>query len=255
MRNIMAIAAREMRAYFVSPLAYAIIGVFLLLTGYFFNRLVERFSSICLQVSNNPTYLSQMNVNEWVMRPFFYTMAVILVFMVPTITMRLIAEEKKTGTAELLLTAPISTLELVIGKFLGGISVLLAMVTLALLYPLILVLMAEPDLPPILIGFVGMVMMGGAFVAIGLLFSSITENQVIAVLTSFCTLLLLYVITVPAGWVGTSLGEMLSYLSLIEHLEDFSKGVLDSTHIIYYLSVIGISLFLTQRVIESRRWR
>lgn len=255
MRNIMAITAREMRAYFVSPLAYAIIAVFLAVTGFFFYINVVNFSNICLQVGNNPAYLSQLNVNDFVMRQFFGTMAVIFLLMVPAITMRLIAEEKKTGTAELLLTAPITTLELVIGKFLGGFSVLLAMVTLALLYPLILVLMAEPDIPPILIGFVGMVMMGGAFVAIGLLFSSITENQVIAALASFGTLLILWVIHFPARWVGSSFGELLSYLSLIQHLEDFGKGVLDTTHIIYYFSVIGISLFLTQRVIESRRWR
>ncbi|MCZ6670903.1 MAG: ABC transporter permease subunit [Acidobacteria bacterium] len=255
MKNALTIMWREFRAYFGSPLGYIVSGVYFFLVGLVFYRVLIGFSNICLQSANNPYYLQQLNVNEWVVRPFFGLTRFIFLLMIPALTMRLFAEEKKNGTAELLLTAPISHMELVVGKFLGGLSMVMFLLGLSLLFPAILFWVGNPDLPPILTGFLGMVLLGASFVAIGLLASSLTDNQVIAALSSFGMIFLLWLISWVTGQVNPLLGNVLSYLSLIDHLEDFEKGVISSTHVIYYLSVIGFCLFLTQRVIESKRWR
>lgn len=255
MRNILIIMRREIRSYFVSPLGYVILGVFLFLSAYLFYPMLARFADLCLQYGNNPYYLNMLNVNDLVVRPFFGLTKFIFLFAVPAITMRQFAEEKKNGTAELLLTAPITPFELVVGKFLGGLGMIVALLTLALLFPAILFWVGDPDLSPILIGYLGLILLGAAFVAIGLIASSLTENQIIAFLTSFGILFVLWLISFPAGRMGPPWGDILSYLSVMDHMEDFEKGIVDTTHVIFYLSVAAFSLFLTQRVIESKRWR
>ncbi|MBI4160884.1 MAG: ABC transporter permease subunit [Acidobacteria bacterium] len=255
MRNVLTITRREARSYFVSPLGYVITAIFLFLVGYVFYPILGRFADLCLQYGNNPYYLSLLNVNEQVVRPFFGVTKFIFLLMIPALTMRLFAEEKKAGTMELLLTAPHTPFEPVDGKFLGGFAMILVLLVLAGLFPALLFWVGDPDLPPILIGFLGMALLGGAFVAIGLLASSLTENQVIAALTSFGALFVLWLISWAGARAESTVGAVLSYLSLIDHLEDFEKGIVDTTHAIYYVSVIGFSLFLTQRVLESKRWR
>ena len=280
MRNVLAIAWREIRTYFTSPLAYVVIGVFLLLTGYIFWASLWRFSELCLRFGNNPYVFQQLNVNDMVIRPLFGSMGIIFLLMVPVVTMRLLAEERKSGTAELLFTCPLTTGQVVLGKYLGAAFLLAVMLAGTLTYPLLIVASnASPDMGPTLVGYFGVLLMGLAFLGVGLLISATTENQIIAAVGAFGALLLLYSI----GWLaesatttlasilnsatlglweraglgmgGPTLGDLLAKLSLTDHFQDFRKGLLDTEHVIFYLSVVFMSLFLTQRVVESQKWR
>jgi ABC-2 type transport system permease protein len=280
MRNTLAIAWREIRTYFTSPLAYVVIGVFLALSGYFFWAGLLRFSDLCLRYGNNPYISQQLNVNDMVIRPHFGTMGIIFLLMIPVITMRLLAEERRAGTAELLFTCPVTSGQVVLGKYLGAAFLLLVMVAVTLTYPFLVAGGGTaPDMGPTLIGYIGILLMGLSFLAIGLLISSLTENQVVAAVGAFGVLLILWVINwvaasatstlasiannftnglwetlgLPLG--GPTLGDLINQLSITWHSQDFQKGLLDTQHIVFYASVVFLSLFVTQRVIESRRWR
>lgn len=280
MRNAWTIAGREVRATFTSPLAYVVIGVFLLLSGYIFWASLVRFSELCLRYGSTPYFASQLNVNDMVVRPLFGTMGIIFLLMIPVIAMRLLAEERRAGTAELLFTCPVTSGQVVLGKFLGAAALLVAMLAVTLAYPvLILRSGARPDMKPTLVGYLGVLLMGLAFLSIGLLISSLTENQIVAAVGTFGALLMLWVIDWMAesatstlasvlntltmglwerlhlGLGGPTLGEFLGSISIIDHFQDFRKGLLDTQHVVFYLSVIFMSLFVTQRVLESRRWR
>jgi len=279
-RNTLAIAAREVRTYFTSPLAYVVIGVFLLLSGYIFWASLVRFSELCLRFASNPYYSSQLNVNDMVVRPIFGTMGIIFLLLLPVVTMRLLAEERRTGTAELLFTCPVTSGQVVLGKFLGAACLFLTMIGVTVTYPILIMNSgAAPDMKPTLAGYFGVLLMGLSLLALGLLFSALTDNQVVAAVSAFGTFLFLWVIdwmassaTVTLGalmsrltlglWekfglgtAGPTLGDLLGSLSIIGHLRDFQKGVIDTRDVVFYASVIFMSLFLTQRVVESRRWR
>jgi ABC-2 type transport system permease protein len=280
MRNVAAIAWREIRTYFTSPLAYVVIGVFLCLCGYIFWASLWRFSEICLRFGSNPYVLQQLNVNDMVIRPLFGSIGIIFLLMIPVVTMRLLAEERRSGTAELLFTCPVTTGQVVLGKYLGAALLLGVMLSGTLCYPLLILASdARPDMKPALVGYLGVLLMGLAFLGVGLLISAMTENQIIAAVGAFGALLILYSIgwlaesattTIAAildsatlglwgriglGLGGPTLGDLLSKLSLTDHFQDFRKGLLDTEHVVFYLSVVFLSLFLTQRVVESQRWR
>lgn len=280
MRNVLAIARREVRTYFTSPLAYVVVGVFLMLSGYIFWASLVRFSALCLQYGNNPYVFNQLNVNDMVIRPLFGSMGVIFLLMIPVITMRLLAEERRTGTAELLFTCPVTAGQVILGKYLGAAVLLVVMLGVTLSYPLlIMATSARPDMKPTLVGYFGVLLMGLAFLAIGLLVSAMTENQIIAAVGAFGALLMLWAVSwiadsvtmtlaglmnsatfglwekLKLGLGGPTLGDLLNKISITEHFQDFRKGLLDTEHVVFYLSVVFFSLFLTQRVVESRRWR
>jgi ABC-2 type transport system permease protein len=279
-RNTFAIAWREVRTSFTSPLAYVVIGVFLLLSGYIFWASLVRFSELCLRYSSNPYFSSQLNVNDMVVRPLFGTMGIIFLLLIPMVTMRLLAEERKAGTAELLFTCPVTSGQVVLGKYIGAAVLLFVMIGVTLTYPfLIRNSGASPDMKPTLVGYLGVLLMGLAFLAIGLLVSSLTDNQIVAAVGAFGALLMLWIIdwmaesaTIPLGALmnkvtlglwdkahlglgGPTLGDFLGSLSLIQHFQDFRKGLIDTQHVVFYLSVVFMALFVTQRVLESRRWR
>jgi ABC-2 type transport system permease protein len=282
MRNVLAIARREIRTYFTSPLAYVVIGVFLFLCGVFFFSYLRGFSDLCLRFSNNPYYSQMLNVNDMVIRPVFNVIGIIFLLMIPVVTMRLLAEERKSGTAELLFTCPVTTGQVVLGKYLGAAFLLIVMISGTLAYPLLMVTMrsaAGPDIMPTLVGYLGVLLMGLAFLGVGLLISATTENQIVAAVGAFGALLFLYIIDFLArtvtttlasmmntvtfglweraglGLGGPTLGDLLAKLSLTDHFQDFRKGLLDTEHVVFYLSVVFLSLFLTQRVVESQKWR
>jgi ABC-2 type transport system permease protein len=280
MRNLLAIAGREIRTYFTSPLAYVIIGVFLALSGYIFWVSLVRYSELCLRFGSNPYFLNQLNVNDLVIRPLFGSIGVIFLLMMPAISMRLLSEERKSGTAELLFTCPLTTTQVVVGKFLGAALLLAVMLGVTVTYPLIIMSKASPDLLPTLAGYLGILLMGLSILAVGVLISAMTENQIIAAVGAFGVNLLLWAIAwaseaarsvtlagvlnrvslglwekIGLGLGGPSLGDLLSRLSVTEHFQDFRKGLLDTEHIVFYLSAIFLALFLTQRVVESRSWR
>jgi len=256
-RNILAIAAKDLRSQFVSPIAYVVLTGYLLLGGWFFFNLLARFNFLLNMYLSfrNPEAMERLNLNEFVIAPLLHNLSVILVILVPVITMRSFAEEKRSGTYELLMTSPLSITEIVLGKFFGAFAFVLIMVGLTAVYPLILMLYGDPEGGVILSGFLGLVLLGTAFVSVGLLTSSFTENQIIAAVSCLVGLLLLYVISWPAETAGPTLGAVLKYLSLTEHFGEMVKGVIDTRDLMYFGSVIVLSLFLTQRSVESLRWR
>jgi len=256
-KNALTIAGKELRSYFVSPIAYVVLTGFLLLGGWFFFNLLSRFSFLLSIYSamRNPEAQTRLNLNDFVISPLLHNLSVVLVILIPVITMRSFAEEKRSGTYELLMTSPLSITEVVAGKFLGAFAFLLVMLGLTGVYPLILLAYGNPELGIIAAGYLGLLLLGTAFVTVGLLTSSFTENQIIAAVSCLVILLLFYVISWPAETAGPVLGGILKYLSLTEHFSEMVKGVIDTKDLVYFLSVVVLALFLTQRSVESVRWR
>jgi len=257
MRNIVTVASKELRSYFVSPIAYVVLTGFLLLGGWFFFNLLARFNFLLSVYSamQNPEAMTRLNLNDFVIAPLLHNLSVVLVILVPVITMRSFAEEKRSGTYELLLTAPLTVTEIVLGKFFGAFGFILVMIALTGIYPLLLVVYGNPEVGVMMAGYLGLLVLATAFVAIGLLTSSLTENQIIAAVSCMVSLLLLYVISWPADTAGEVLGAVLKYISLTEHFSEMVKGVIDTKDLVYFGSVILLAIFLTQRAVESVRWR
>lgn len=258
MRNVLTIIGKELRSYFVSPIAYVVLTGFLLLGGWFFFNLLSRFNFLLTLYSSfqsNPETLDRLNLNDFVISPLMHNLSIVLVILVPMITMRGFAEEKKSGTYELLLTSPLRTGEIVLGKFFASFLFVLTMIALTGIYPAILLVYGNPEVGVILSGYLGLLLLATAFVAVGLLTSSFTENQIIAAVSGLVALLLLYIIGWPADTAGEILGPLLRYLSVTEHFAEMVKGLIDSKDLVYFLTVIALALFLTQRSVESVRWR
>lgn len=252
MRNVVAIAHKELRSYFASPIAYIIIGFFALPFGAFFDLYVNAFVRQGMQMAQ---FGGAMNVNQFVIRNVLQNAAVIILFVMPMITMRTYSEEKRSGTIELLLTSPVSNMEIILGKFFGAMGLYLAMLAVTVLYIASLFYFGNPEWRPILAGYLGLVLMGGSFVALGLLISSTTNNQIVAGVVTFIVFLLLWIVGWFADSAGPTVGAVVQYLSITEHLDDFSKGIIDTKHVIYYLSLITFGLFLTAKSVDSDRWR
>jgi ABC-2 type transport system permease protein len=256
-KNAFTIAGKELRSYFVSPIAYVVLTGFLLLGGWFFFNLLARFSFLLSIYSamRNPEAQMRLNLNDFVIAPLLHNLSVVLVILVPVITMRSFAEEKRSGTYELLMTSPLSITEIVAGKFLGALGFLIVMLALTGIYPIILLAYGNPEIGVIAAGYLGLLLLAIAFLTVGLLTSSFTENQIIAAVSCLVLLLLLYVISWPAETAGPVLGAVLKYVSLTEHFGEMVKGVVDTKELVYFGSVILLALFLTQRSVESVRWR
>jgi gliding motility-associated transport system permease protein len=251
-RNIAAIAQKELRSYFSSPMAYIVIGFFLLPFGVFFFLYLQSFVRQSLQSAQ---FGGAMNINQQVIRYVLQNASVIILFIMPMITMRTYSEEKRSGTIELLLTSPVSDLEIILGKFFGALGLYLAMLAVTLLYMAILFVYGNPEWRPLVAAYLGLLLMGGAFVSIGLLISSTTNNQIVAGVVTFVVFLLLWIIGWFADSAGPTIGPITSYLSITEHFDDFSKGIIDSKHVIYYLSLITFGLFLTSKSVDTERWK
>ncbi len=252
MSNVLALAHKELRAYFVSPMAYALFGFFALLFGWFYIASMNVMLQYSMgQFGQGP---QAVNLNEFMIRPLFGNTAIILLMMLPFLTARAYAEEKRSGTMELLLTSPLSDLQIIIGKFLGAMTLYVLMLSLTLIHVGILFWYGDPEWGPIASGYLGLLLMGGSFISVGLAISSMTQNQMVAGLSTFAVLLLFWII----NWIGDASGSttqtVLSYLSILEHFDDFSKGVIDTTHVTYYVSFIATGLFLTAKSLDSARW-
>ncbi len=254
MRTFYAILKRELYVYFSSPIAYVVVTIFLLLSGYFFYSAFAYFSMVSMQAMRMPG-VGGINVTEMVLLPTLGNMSVIMLLMMPLLTMRLFAEEKKAGTLELMLSYPVRETELLFGKFTACIVVFFIMLVPTFLYPLFVWFYAEPDIGPILTGYLGLFLMGTAFIALGIMVSSATENQIIAAAISFGAILMFWLIGWSETFVGPVLGKVLSHISLLEHFETFSRGVIDTRDIIYYINFNILFLFMTMRSLESKRWR
>jgi ABC-2 type transport system permease protein len=258
MRNVFTIVGKELRSYFVSPIAYVVLTGFLLLGGWFFFNLLSRFNlllSLYLQMQQGGDAANRLNLNDYVIAPLMHNLAIVLVILVPMITMRAYAEEKKGGTYELLLTSPVRTGEIVVGKFLASFLFICIMIGLTGVYPAILMKFGNPEAGVIASGYLGLILLATVFVAVGLLTSSLTENQIIAAVSGLVATLLLYIIGWPAETAGDVLGPLLRYLSVTEHFAEMVRGIINTRSLVYFFSLIALALFLTQRSVESLRWR
>ena len=255
MSNIVAIARKELRSYFATPIAYVVVGLFALLFAVFFISSLNFILRVSLQASmmqGTPV----ININEYMIRPLFGNTGVIMLFVLPMITMRSYAEEKRSGTMELLLSSPLTSMQIILGKFLGALALFVLMLAATSVHMGLLFWYGEPELLPVLSGYLGLLLMGASFISVGLLISSATKNQVVAGMITFAVLLLFWVIS----WLGDpssgSTGSaVLAYLSVLDHFDDFSKGVIDTSHLTYYFSFIAFGLFLTAKSIDSEQWR
>ena len=245
---------KEMRLYFTSPVAWVVFTMFLLIGGYFFYSIFAFYTLASMQSAMNPAMGRDLNVTDSVMRPLFSNISVILLLLMPLVTMRLFAEERRSGTIELLLTYPVRDGAVLAGKYLAAFALYAIMIALTLLYPGIAVYFARLEWGPVLTGYLGLLLMGGTFIAVGVCASSLTENQIVAAITTFGVLLLLWVLGWSADYAGGTAGRVLQHLSLLEHNDSFAKGVLDTKDIIYYANFIVLALFLTLRSLEARRW-
>ena len=256
MRNIVTIADKELRSYFASPIAYVVVGFFAILFGYFFVANLSVMVQFSMQAGmfgmGGP---QSININEFMLRPLLSNTAIVLLFFLPFLTARAYAEEKKSGTIELLLTSPLSDLEIILGKFLGALALFALMLAVTAVHMGILFWYGEPELGPMLSGYLGLLLMGASFISVGLLVSSATRNQIVAGVVTFALLLLFWVLTWMADSVGPTGQAVLSYLSILEHFDDFSKGVIDTKHVAYYVSFIAFGLFLTAKAVDTERWR
>lgn len=252
MRNVLTIAGKELRGYFASPMGWIVLGLFALIFGYFFIAYLDMFARRSMQSAMGG---GPVNLNQDMIRGVLGNASVLILFLLPMITMRTYAEEKRSGTIELLLTSPVTDIEIVAGKFLGAVGFFAALLGVTLLDMAILFIYGNPEWKPVMTGYLGLLLMGACFIAIGLFVSSTTKNQVVAGAATFVIALLLWIIS----WLGSSFGpttaNILSYLSITDHFEDFSKGVIDTTHLIYYFSVIAFGLFLTVKSVDTERWR
>ncbi len=235
MKNIIAIIEKELHNFFVSWLGYIAIIVFLLITGIQFS-------------------LTVMQVQEANIRYLFSQMMLPLLLITPVMTMRLLAEENKLGTIELLMTSPVRVTEIILGKYLSCLIVFSLMLVLSLQFPAILFLFGKPDMGPMVSGYFGLFLLGASYISVGLFTSSLTRNQFIAAITGYGIIIFTFILQWAAISAGPKLGPVLLYLSLSYHYTDFAKGIIDTSSVLYYLSFTGIFLFLTQRSLESRRW-
>ncbi len=254
MRTVWTICRKEMRSYFVSPIAYGLMAFFALISGYFFYvavaLMVQRGMESQMMGRGQP-----MDLNEWVVRPVLMNVSVIGLFLIPMITMRLFAEEKRSGTIELLATSPVRDLEIILGKWLAALMMYAAIVALSALSMSLLFVYGKPDWKPLVVGYLGLLLQGGCLLAIGTFLSTTTRNQIIAGVSGFGISLLLWVLDWMSSYETAAWAKVISYLSVVTHFEPFSKGVLDTKDVVFYVSMIFFGLFLTARSLESLRWR
>jgi gliding motility-associated transport system permease protein len=254
LKNILIIAQKEVKSYFASPIAYVMLTMFAVIFGFFFYNMtaffVVRGMEAQMMGRGQP-----MDVNEWVIRPLLSNASVIGLFLIPMITMRLYAEEKRSGTMELLLTSPIRDMEIILGKFVAALFMYACMIGVSALDVAALFVYGKPDWKPILVGYLGLLLQGGALIAIGTFISTTTRNQIIAGGVTFAVCLLLWVMDWVSSYEQAIWAKAIAYLSVVQHFEPFSKGVIDSKDVIFFCSMIFFGLFLTARSMESLRWR
>jgi ABC-2 type transport system permease protein len=255
MKNVLLICRKEMKSYFASPIAYFLLGAFALVFGFVFYNASREMWRMGFQSQMMGQMPQPMNVNEWIIRPILGFASTIALFLLPLVTMRLIAEEKRTGTIELLLTSPVTDLEIILGKWLGALLLYLCILGMSALNLGMLFIWSKPDLKPLLVGYLGLILQGGCLLAIGTLISALTKNQIVAGGVTFFVCLFLWLLqwftANESGWFYQGLG----YISIVTHLENFQRGLISSKDVIFYFSMMFFALFLTHRAMDSIRWR
>ena len=253
MSNILAIAQKELKSYFASPIAYVIIGFFALVFGYFYIVSINVFLQMAMQMGVPGQ--GQVNINNMAIRPLLQNVSVVALFVLPLITMRTYAEEKRSGTIELLLTSPLTDFQIIMGKFIGAVALYALMLAITLPHMAVLFIYGNPEWKPIVTGYLGLLLMGASFISMGLWISSLTRNQIVAGMITFAMFLLLWTINWAMDSAGPTMQKLLTALSITDHFDDFAKGVIALRHLVYYLSFISFGLFLTAKSVDSERWR
>ncbi|MEP7364582.1 MAG: ABC transporter permease [Acidobacteriota bacterium] len=254
MTNVWVICQKELKSYFSSPIAYGLMAFFALVSGYFFYAAVAIFVSRGMEMQMMGRGMP-MDVNEWVVRPVLSNVSVIGLFMIPMITMRLFAEEKRSGTIELLMTSPVRDWEIILGKWSAALLMYSAILGVSLLNMAVLFAYGKPDWKPLLVGYLGLILQGGCLLALGTFLSTTTKNQIVAGAGTFAICLMLWVISWLTEFNTESYAKVIGYLSVVTHFESFAKGVIDTKDLIFYASMIFFGLFLSARSLESLRWR
>ena len=237
MKNISTIAGKEFRSYINSPMAYIIMCIFLIITGTFFT-----------------TYLKQIDYSDTTILGFLKYANILLLLFAAIITMRSLAEEQKLGTWELLLTSPVRDSDVILGKFLAAVGIMVVMLVLTLYYPLLLNIYGDPDMGPIWTSYLGLILLGSAGISVGIFVSSLTNNQIISAVVSGGILFGLWFLSNAASYMPTAVAQVLNYLSLQYHFASFSIGIIDTRSIIYYVSIMAIFLYAAVRSLETGRW-
>jgi len=254
LKNVWIICQKELKSYFASPIAYLLMAIFAVIFGFFFYSatafFVMRGMEAQMMGRGQP-----MDVNEWVIRPLLSNASVIALFLIPMITMRLYAEEKRSGTMELLLTSPVRDIEIILGKFIASLVMFACVIGVSAIDLAALFAYGKPDWKPILVGYLGLLLQGGALIAIGTFISTTTKNQIVAGGATFAVCLMLWVLDWVCSYEQAAWAKVVSYLSVVQHFEPFSKGVIDTKDVIFFVSMIFFGLFLTARSMESLRWR
>jgi ABC-2 type transport system permease protein len=255
MRSIYAVFKREVKAYFTLPIAYVMMGGLLFIVGLLYFLSFRWFLGVSFEAMRNPMMASDLDISSMVVGATISTIGVVSVFTLPLLTMRLWAEEKRTGTLELLLTFPLRDSSIVLGKFFAGLAVYVVLLMLSLLYPLLAGLYARLDPGPILAGYLGTLLLGATLFAFGFLCSTWTENQIVACALAWAGFLFFWLIGSAADFAGPDLGKFFTQLSFAKHHENFAKGVIETQDVAYFVLFTVFCLFLTLRSIESTRWR
>lgn len=254
MKNVWTIFTKEIRSYFVSPIAYLLLTMFAVIFGFFFWNALGYFVFMGIEQQMRGE-MFPMNVNESIIRPLLSNVSVIGLFFIPMITMRLFAEEKRSGTIELLTTSPIRDIEVIIGKWLAAVALYAVMLLFTALNFAFLFRYGNPDWKPLLIGYLGLLLQAGCLLAIGTFISTTTKNQIIAGGVTFFVCLLLWLLSWFTAFDSGPLNQVINYLSIVTHMENFQKGVIDTKDVVFYFSMIFFALFMTSRAMESLRWR
>jgi ABC-2 type transport system permease protein len=261
MKNSLAIAKKELNIYFATPIAYVMFTLFVVIGSYYFITAVNGYEAISRQYAmmQNQEVLSRLNFQDIIFRGLFGWLGVILLFIVPFLTMRLIAEEKRAKTMELLFTTPVTPAEIVAGKYFAALAMLAVALGLTLLYPALIARYAASaaagvEWSSVLLGYLGLFLLGAALMSVGLFISALTESQAIAGIIGFFLSLMLWVIGFSAATAEGTSKEVLQFLSVVSHLEGFSKGVIDLKDLVFFASLITLGLFATHRAVEAHRW-
>ncbi len=250
MRSLGLIARREFIAYWTSPVAYVVLAVFMVLSGFFF------FGGLADFVDRSVRQGGQgVDVNQQVIGPYFSTLSVIVLFLLPLLSMRLLAEEKRQGTLEILLTTPITEWSLVGGKYLASLALYLVLLLPSMFHVGLLFVFGSPEWAPVLTGFLGLLLTGAAYLSLGLFLSSTTQNQVVAAAVSFAAFLILWLAFSVSRFADGVLSQVLAYISFTGHFGNFARGVLDTSDFVFYITLIAAGLFGATQAVLSTRWK
>jgi ABC-2 type transport system permease protein len=256
MRNVWTIARRELNSYFTSPVAYIVLAMFAVMFGYFFFSAIAFFVEFSSrQQMSGGMGMPPMNINQFVIQPTLGNFSIILLFLSPMITMRLFAEEKRSGTIELLLTSPVRDFDIILGKWLAAMLLYACMLGISMLNLAVVFVLSTPDWQAMAVSYLGLLLMGGTFFALGAFISTLTKNQIVAGALTFGLFLMLYVLNWVNSYSTSVIGKICQYVAIAPHFEQFNKGVIELKDTVYYLSAITLGLFLSKRSLESLRWR